>query len=128
MATADRLPPLAEEHVRVPRNPGRVPDPDHIGEATNPACGDRLILTVRLLDDVVAEARFLAEGCAATRAAGSLLTEVLVGMTRGEVLALDPATLDHHLGGLPPGRFHAAELACRAARVAFSTPPPGEAP
>lgn len=112
----ERLGPVAIDHVSHPRNPGRLPDADAEGRAENPPCGDVLILAVRLREGRVDEARFLAEGCAATRAAGSMLTELVLGRQPDELSALTPAALDEALGGLPDGRFHAAELGARVAR------------
>jgi NifU-like protein involved in Fe-S cluster formation len=111
----ERLGPVAVDHVSQPRNPGRLPDADAEGRAENPPCGDVLILAVRLAEGRVSAARFLAEGCAATRAAGSLLTELVQGLGAADLAALTPEEVDEALGGLPEGRFHAAELAARVA-------------
>lgn len=119
MDRLDRYHPLAAEHVTAPRNPGRLEAPDAEAEASNPACGDRLLLTLALEAGRVREARFQAEGCAATLAAGSCLTEWLTGRSLSEVRELAPGTLDALLGGLPPDRFHAVELACRVTHRAL---------
>lgn len=112
----ERLGPVAVDHVSHPRNPGRLPDADAEGRAENPPCGDVLILAVRMAEGRIEAARFLAEGCAATRAAGSLLTELVQGRRPGELAELTAEAVDEALGGLPDGRFHAAELASRVAR------------
>lgn len=119
MERLDRHHPIAADHATHPRNPGRIEHPDAQAEATNPACGDRLVLSLSLQGATIREARFLAEGCAATVAAGSCLTELLQGMSTREALALTPEELESRLGGLPPGRFHAVELAVRVARLAL---------
>ena len=116
----ERLGPVAVDHVSHPRNPGRLADADAEGRAENPPCGDVLILAVRLRAGRVDTARFLAEGCAATRAAGSLLTELVHGRDSTELASLTPEAVDEALGGLPQGRFHAAELAARVARQVAS--------
>ncbi len=84
----------------------------------NPACGDRLILTLEVSQGRISQARFMAEGCAATRAAGSCLTELSLGCSPEELAQLTPETISKALNGLPSGRFHAAELASRVARLA----------
>jgi len=116
---ADDLETPFQEHLRAPRNPGRISGPDGIGLAENPACGDQLRVTIRVDGGIVEEARFEATGCAATLAAGSLVTELL----RGLALTAVPDTItieriDSALGTLPPLRRHAAGLASSAANRA----------
>ena len=79
-------------HHRTPRNAGRLPDPTHSAEAHNPLCGDRVRLTLRVGPSPhgalgVLEARCDAQGCALCRAAGSMLTELVVGHGVAEVSA-----------------------------------------
>lgn len=119
MDRLDRTHPRAAEYATTPRNPGRIALPDAQAEATNPACGDHLWLTLKLQGHRITEARFQAEGCAATVAAGSCLTEVLIGSTLAEARELTPEDLEVRLGGLPPGRFHALELAIRVTHLAL---------
>ncbi len=72
----------------------------------------------RLSQDRITQAMFEAEGCAATIAAGSMLTGLLVGLTPEEALALSRDAVEEALGGLPPTRRHAAALAIDATRAA----------
>jgi nitrogen fixation NifU-like protein len=119
MEPLSRYRPEVIDHVRHPRNPGRVTAPDGEGEAENPPCGDLVRITLRLNGERVTQARFQAEGCPATLASASALTELLAGLTRTQAEAVDPDAVAEALGGLPAGRFHGAELACRAARAAL---------
>ncbi|HET7052655.1 MAG TPA: iron-sulfur cluster assembly scaffold protein [Solirubrobacterales bacterium] len=77
------------EHYKRPHNFGRIESPDLEFEDTNPFCGDEQHVTIRLDEEGrVAEVAFEGQGCAISTAATSLLTDELVGRTRGELLAL----------------------------------------
>jgi tRNA-specific 2-thiouridylase len=65
-------------------------------------------------DGVVAEAGFDAHGCAAARAAGSAVVELVRGAPALAAACVTPATVSEELGGLSPERSHAAELAADA--------------
>src|SRR5262245_33449419 len=99
-----------------PRNMGALPDADVTAEAADPCCGDRLRLYARLDGDRVAECTFLAYGCAATVALGSMLTEVIVGGDIHDLPEFDEGRLIERAGGLSPGQRHAASLANDALR------------
>lgn len=99
------------EHFQNPRNVGELPAPAVTVEVMNPACGDILRLSVRFEEGAVAEARYKTRGCTASIAAGSALTEWMLGKTRGELAALKAAVVDGLVGGLIPESKHAAVLA-----------------
>jgi len=99
------------DHFQHPRNVGELPGATASAEVSNPVCGDVLRLAVILSEGKITEARFLARGCAAAIAAGSLLTELLRGGTLAEARAITPERISTLLGGLPPASFHAASLA-----------------
>jgi tRNA-uridine 2-sulfurtransferase len=101
-----------EEHLRHPVGRGRVPA--HDGAAGGAACGDLVRIGVAVDGDRVVDAGFEASGCGAAVAAGSAAVELV----RGEAV-LDAARVGTHaisgaLGGLSPGKLHAAELAADA--------------
>jgi NifU-like protein involved in Fe-S cluster formation len=98
------------DHFRHPRNVGAIANPDAEGEDSNPVCGDRLRLTLRIRDGVVQEARFQTEGCVGAIAAGSVATELLAGRTLAGAASLTSADIDRALGGLPAAKRHAASL------------------
>ena len=74
-------------HIAHPRNSGDLPDANAIAEETNPVCGDRLRLSLRIRGGRIEAARFLAYGCPPTLACGSALAEVIEGMTVEEAEA-----------------------------------------
>ena len=98
---------------------GELPDATAIAEQTNPVCGDRLRLSVRLREGRIEAARFLAYGCAPTLACGSVLAEMIEGMTVEEAVRLTRQELIRALGGLPSRKQHAAALAIETLRAAL---------
>lgn len=67
------------DHFRRPRNYGSLDAPDISNEQFNPLCGDRIRIELKLEQSIVSEARFKGDGCAISKAAASLLTEMVVG-------------------------------------------------
>jgi nitrogen fixation protein NifU and related proteins len=76
------------DHNRVPRNFGAVADPSARVEGFNPLCGDRLVLTLSLQDDRIADIRFEGQGCAISTASASLMTEAVKGKSRAEAMGI----------------------------------------
>ncbi len=67
------------DHNRNPRNFGEIDDATRVISATNPLCGDKLTLYVKLGDGVVQDIRFKGTGCAISVASSSLMTERVKG-------------------------------------------------
>ena len=112
--------PLVMDHFTHPRNMGEMDDPDGVGEATNPVCGDTLRLFLKVSDDRIVEVRFLTFGCAAAIAASSITTEMIRGKTLDEVLGISDRDVVDALGGLPPAKLHCSVLAEKAINAAVS--------
>ena len=108
------------DHLASPRNAGVLEGADADVELTNPVCGDRLRLTLRVRDGRVREARFLAYGCPPTLACASALTELIQGKTPEDAARLTRQELTNALGGLPARKGHAAALAVETLRAALS--------
>jgi NifU-like protein involved in Fe-S cluster formation len=107
------------DHIANPRNAGHLADANAGAEETNPVCGDRLRLSVRIRDGHIEAVRFLAYGCPPTLACGSVLTEMLEGMTVEEAMKLTRREIINALGGLPTRKQHAAALAVETLRAAI---------
>lgn len=110
-----------KDHLANPRNAGELADADAIAELTNPACGDRLRLSLRIHEGRITAARFLAYGCPPTLACGSVLTSMLEGITTGEAARITRQQLIHALDGLPARKTHAAALAIETLHAALSS-------
>jgi NifU-like protein involved in Fe-S cluster formation len=108
-----------KDHLARPRNAGELADADAVVELSNPVCGDRLRLSLRVGAGRVEAARFLAYGCPPTLACGSALAEMLEGMALDEAARLTRPELIKAVGGLPPRRQHAAALAIETLQAAL---------
>jgi nitrogen fixation protein NifU and related proteins len=108
-----------KDHLANPRNAGTLDDATASAEQTNPVCGDRLRLSLRVRAGRIEAARFLAYGCAPTLACGSALAGLLAGMTVAEAGLVTRRQLVNALGGLPPRKQHAAALAVETLRAAL---------
>lgn len=103
-----------EHHLSSPQGRGRMPDGAFTGVAGGGSCCDQVSVSLTVEGDRVGDAGFTAEGCGSALAAGS----AVVGLARGRPV-LEAARLGTHeiareLGGLSPGKLHAAELAADA--------------
>lgn len=100
------------EHNRKPRNYHDLPGHTCSQEGYNPLCGDHLYVYAKVEDGIVSDVAFQGEGCAISKAAGSMMTVAIKGktieeahtisqqfqqMVKGE---LDPERDDHALGRL----------------------------
>jgi len=103
--------PIVIDHFTRPRNMGEMDNPDGVGEATNPACGDTMRLFIKVGENRIIDAKFLTFGCAAAIASSSITTEMIRGKTLEEVLAISNRTVAEALGGLPPTKIHCSVLA-----------------
>jgi NifU-like protein involved in Fe-S cluster formation len=110
-----------KDHLANPRSVGELPDADLTAEQTNPVCGDRLRLSLRLRDERIEAARFLAYGCAPTLACGSVLVEMIEGMTLEQAARVTRQDITRALGGLPARKGHAAALAIETLRAALGS-------
>lgn len=110
---------ILKDHLANPRHVGEMANADARAEQTNPVCGDRLSLFMRLLDGRIVAASFLAYGCAPTLACGSALTEMIHGMAVEDAALINRGDLTRALGGLPQRKQHAAALAVETLRAAL---------
>ena len=109
-----------KDHLAHPRNAGELTDANAVADETNPICGDRLRLSLLVVDDRIEAVRYLAYGCPPTLVCGSILTELISGKTVEEARALRRADLVDAIGGLPSRKHHAASLAIETLNSALS--------
>ena len=102
------------DHLESPRGQGALARAPHTGAAGGAPCGDLVRVSVRVEGDRVVEAGFEASGCAAARAAGSAVVELVEGAPVLSAALVTPAAIAEELGGLSPVATHAGELAADA--------------
>lgn len=102
------------EHFEHPRNVGDLPAPDAEVRLEHPVCGDIMNLAVKLSGGRIDQVRYRTRGCVASIAAGSCLTEMILGKSLAEAASLQREQLLEALGGLPNASVHATHLAMDA--------------
>lgn len=101
-----------EEHLRHPVGRDRVPA--HDGVAGGAICGDLVRIGVAVEGDRVRDAGFVASGCGAASAAASAAVGLVLGASVLDAARVGTHAISDALGGLSPGKIHAAELAADA--------------
>ena len=118
----DPLPASLREVFAASRHVGPPPGAQRRGEARNEACGDVVVIWLRVGDrdaPLVEAAGFKAQGCPATMAAAAGACEVLVGLRADGALADELAAAFRARFGAPrPAHRHALALVCEAAGAA----------
>lgn len=78
-------------------------------------------LSARFEDGRVAEVRYKTRGCTASIAAGSALTELMMGKSSDELRRIGVTEVDEAVGGLIPESRHAAVLCVDALKALLKT-------
>ena len=99
-----------ERLSRTPVNVGRLNDPTGAAWIKG-LCGDTMEIYLVIEGDLIREALFHTDGCAATHACGSLVTETAKGKTVDAALDISPKQIIDGLAGLPEDHRHCAILA-----------------
>ena len=64
---------IVKDHLKNPRNVGKMENPDAIGEAGSLVCGDMLKLYLKINDkNIVTDAKFQTFGCGSAIASSSI--------------------------------------------------------
>jgi tRNA-uridine 2-sulfurtransferase len=102
------------EHLEHPAGRGERPADAFDGSAGGAACGDLIRVSLRLDGERVAAAGFDASGCGTMTAAGSAVVTLVQGEHVLDAARVGAQAISAELGGLSPGKFHAADLAADA--------------
>ncbi len=108
------------EHLRNPRNVGKIENPDGVGKVGNPVCGDVMVMYLKIRDNIIEDAKFETFGCGAAIATSSIATELIKGKTIEEALSITNRAVADALDGLPPQKMHCSVLAEEAIRSAIN--------
>lgn len=108
------------DHFMNPRNIGEMENPDGVGTYGSPVCGDMMQIQIKVDDnDVITDAKFKTFGCGSAIASSSMATEMIIGKTIDEALAITNKDVVNELGGLPPVKIHCSVLADHAIKSAI---------
>ena len=68
------------DHSKHPRNNGEIENCYKL-EMLNPSCGDKITVSVKLVDDIIDDIKLTGTGCSISLASASMLTEELKGLS-----------------------------------------------
>ena len=107
------------QHFLHPKNMGEMKNPDGIGKAGNPLCGDMMEVFIKVQNKKISDIKFQTFGCAAAIASSSMLTEIAKGKTLEQAKKLDYKSISDGLEGLPPIKLHCSAMAIQALKSAI---------
>jgi nitrogen fixation protein NifU and related proteins len=102
------------DHYRSPRNRGELSSPPaRRAEGFNPLCGDEVVVTLQVDDDVVSDIKIAGTGCSISQSSASLMSAAVKGKRVDEVrelirtfkgmMSIHESTLPSGNGGGPAG-------------------------
>ena len=107
------------DHFMKPRNMGEIPDATASGTVGNPICGDIMKMDLKIVDNVIVDAKFKTFGCGSAIATSSMATELIIGKTTDEALDITNQAVAEALDGLPKVKMHCSVLAEQAVKKAL---------
>nr|QNO52873.1 iron-sulfur cluster assembly scaffold protein IscU 2 [Methanosarcinales archaeon ANME-1 ERB6] len=109
-----------------PKNVGELKKPGGAARVTGP-CGDTMQIHLKVkvnakddLSDKIVDCKFITDGCGASVACGSVITELVKGKTIEGASMLTPTSILAVLGGLPEENVHCATLAVDTLKAAIA--------
>ncbi len=84
------------EHVRNPKNSGRLENPELSASVQNPLCGDELELTLAISDELIKDCRTMVRGCSICLASASIMSEMIIKRTLKDAVKMGQ-TFDDNL-------------------------------
>jgi len=98
-------------HFNNPQNVGEIENADGIGIYMSDFCGDITKFTIKIREGRIIDAMYKTQGCAASIACGSVLTELVKNRTVEEALQISKNDILSALDGLPEQKIHCSVLA-----------------
>lgn len=103
-------------HFQNPHNQGALDKPDGVGEVGNIRCGDIMKIYIDVAkndagEEYLKDVKFETLGCAAAIAASSVLTDLAIGKTLDQALAITKDDIVQVLENVPPLKYHCSILA-----------------
>jgi nitrogen fixation NifU-like protein len=110
---------LVRDHYAHPRNAGSVAEPSGKALVKSAFDGDTVLITLRIENGVVTEAKFKCMGCAVAIACSSMATEMVLGKPVDEARGITEQAVADALGGIPEYKMRCSNLAPEAIRQAI---------
>ncbi len=96
--------------------------PDGVGIVGSPACGDMMMIFIKVKDEKIYDMKWKTYGCASAIASTSALSEMVTkngGMLIKEAYKIKPEDIIKELGQLPSNKIHCSVLGDKALRAAI---------
>lgn len=107
------------EHFTNPKNVGEIPSANGVGQAGNPADGDKITIYIKVSNGLLKDVKFKTFGCGAAIAASSMLTVMAKGKTLDQGLKITNEDVAQSLGGLPDAKMQCSNIAAHALHMAI---------
>ena len=107
------------DHFMNPRNVGSIENASGVGEVGNAKCGDIMKIYLQIEDDIIKDVKFETFGCGSAIASSSMATEMILGKSIHEAMALTNKAVAEALDGLPAHKMHCSVLAEEAIKQAL---------
>ncbi|HZQ08108.1 MAG TPA: SUF system NifU family Fe-S cluster assembly protein [Anaerolineae bacterium] len=106
------------DHYQHPHNHGTIPDADISYEDSNPLCGDKIRMDLKVRDGIVEDVKFTGKGCAISQASASMLTDEIKGKPLEEIRKIDKQVVLDLIGiPLGPTRIKCALLPLKVVKA-----------
>ena len=107
------------DHFMHPRNVGVIENADGVGEVGNAKCGDIMKIYLKIENEIIVDVKFETFGCGSAIASSSMATEMILGKSIHEAMALTNKAVAEALDGLPAHKLHCSVLAEEAIKKAL---------
>lgn len=106
------------EEAYNPKNVGELKNPDGAARVIGP-CGDTMQMHIKVDGDYIKDSKFITDGCGASIACGSVVTEMVKGKAIEEAFNVEDKGILSILGGLPEENLHCPVLAVNTLRASL---------
>ena len=106
-------------HYSQPRNVGTITEPSGKAIVKSPVDSDTVLITLRIEQGIIQDAKFKCMGCAVAIACSSVATEMVLGKSVAEASQISEQAVADTLGGIPDYKMRCSNLAPEAIRKAI---------
>jgi len=119
LSEIESLSEKARQVVAQSKNRGSIPNPDAHAKICG-CCGDIMQIDLLLSEGKIRSAAFDTDGCAASIACGSVITQLVIGQALTVASQITPQDVIAALDGLPQDHLHCANLVVKTLQIAIT--------
>ncbi len=111
-----------KDHFQNPRNILQDEDSfaaDGKGRVGSPACGDEIVMLIKVADELITDCKWQTYGCPSAIASTSILSEMVIGLHVDQAYIITPQQILAELGGLPKNKMHCSVIGDKALKLAI---------